>query len=84
MENNYEIKLIEIKGMLDIEAQGMISKVEYCIMIPNGFPKMAPYVRIVNPSGSFFVHPFYQDCRSKTDPNSYLLNQKLHQIKNWN
>lgn len=34
---------------MEIEVKGVMHKVDYNIMIPNGFPKKAPYIRIVKP-----------------------------------
>ena len=53
------------------------------MMLPNGFPKKCPYVRIVNRNAEFNVDNFYKDCRSPTDPKSFILNDKLNEIKYW-
>ena len=68
---------------MEIEVKGVLCKVDYNIMIPNGFPKKAPYIRIIKPSNDFNVDPFYKTLQSPTDPNSYILNEKLKQIKKW-
>lgn len=52
-------------------------------MLPNGFPNKAPYVRIINRSTEFHVDDFYKDVRSPTDPKSFILNEKLAEIKSW-
>ncbi len=68
---------------MDIEIKGKICKVDYNMMLPPNFPKKPPYVRIINQSSEFRVDPFYQNLRSPTDPNSYILNEKLTQTKKW-
>ena len=44
------------------------------MMLPNDFPKSAPFVRIVNRNPDYKVDPFYQTLQSKSDPSSYVLN----------
>lgn len=53
------------------------------MMLPPTFPKKPPYVRIINQSPDFKVDSFYLSLRSPTDPNSYILNEKLTQTKKW-
>ena len=43
-------------------------------MIPNGFPKKAPYVRIINRNPDFIVDDFYKPLQSPNDQKSYILN----------
>ncbi len=43
-------------------------------MIPNDFPKKAPYVRIINRNPEFKVDDFYLSLQSPSDPKSYILN----------
>lgn len=33
---------------MEVEVRGKICKVDYNMMIPNAFPRKAPYVRIIN------------------------------------
>lgn len=54
------------------------------MMIPNGFPKKAPFIRIVKPGKEYVVEKFYMPLKSPTDENSYILNERLKAIKNWN
>lgn len=53
-------------------------KVDYNMMLPNGYPKKAPYVRIVNRNHDFIVDDFYKHVQSPSDPKSYILNDKLN------
>lgn len=52
-------------------------------MLPVNYPKKPPYVRIVNKDPSHIVNNFYLSLRSPTDPNSFILNEKMVQCKNW-
>lgn len=52
-------------------------------MLPPTFPKKPPYVRIVNKNPGLVVDKFYLPLRSPTDPNSYILNEKLTQCRTW-
>lgn len=52
-------------------------------MLPPTFPKKPPYVRIVNKNHGLVVDKFYLPLRSPTDPNSYILNEKLTQCRTW-
>lgn len=54
------------------------------MMIPYGFPNKSPYVRIINRNTEFNVDPFYKNLRSPTDPKSFILNEVLSDIANWN
>ena len=74
---------MELKGILEIEVRSRLCKVDYNLMIPNGFPKKSPYVRIINRNTDYTVDSFYQDVRSPTDPKSFILNEKLNEIKHW-
>ena len=58
-------------------------KVDINMMIPSGFPKKAPYVRVIKPGNEYIVDKFYQSIKSPTDPNSFILNEKLKTIKKW-
>jgi hypothetical protein len=53
------------------------------MMLPNDYPRTAPFVRIVNRNPDYVVDPFYQSLKSKTDPSSYVLNEKLNSVKGW-
>jgi hypothetical protein len=53
------------------------------MMIPYGFPQKAPYVRIINRNSEFIVDDFYKSLQSPNDPKSYILNEKLNEIKYW-
>lgn len=68
---------------MDIEIRGKICKVDFNMMLPVNFPKKPPYVRIVNQNSEYRVQPFYRNLQSPTDPKSYILNQKLTQVRNW-
>jgi hypothetical protein len=52
-------------------------------MIPANFPAKAPYFRIINRNPSFVVDDFYRPLRSPSDQNSYILNERLNEIKTW-
>lgn len=54
------------------------------MMLPNGFPKKSPYIRIINHNAEYNVDQFYKDCQSPTDTKSFILNSKLNEIKTWN
>ena len=68
---------------MDVEVRGKNCKVDYNMMIPNGFPRKPPYVRIVNHKSEYVVDSFYKDLRSPTDPKSFILNEKLQNVRNW-
>jgi hypothetical protein len=53
------------------------------MMLPPTFPKKPPYARIVNKNPGLIVDKFYLPLRSPTDPNSYILNEKLTQCRTW-
>lgn len=53
------------------------------MMLPNGFPKKAPYVRIINRNAEYNVNDYYKNLVSPTDSKSFILNSKLNEIKNW-
>ena len=40
----------ELAPNFDVEVRGVMNKINYNIMIPNGFPKRPPYIRIVKPA----------------------------------
>jgi hypothetical protein len=52
-------------------------------MLPNDYPRSAPFVRIVNRNPDYHVDPFYVKLQSKSDKSSYILNEKLNSVKNW-
>jgi hypothetical protein len=52
-------------------------------MIPNGFPKKPPYVRIINRNIEYIVDEFYKSVQSPSDQKSYILNEKLNEVKYW-
>ena len=53
-------------------------------MYPYTFPKVPPFLRIINPNPQqFTVHPNYKKYQSKTDQRSYLLNDCLQEVKSW-
>lgn len=68
---------------MELEVRGKNCKVDYNMMLPQGFPKQPPFIRIVNRNAEYNVDSFYKDCRSPTDPKSFLLNSKLTEIMNW-
>ena len=82
-EGNQQKRYIEIKGIMDVEVRGKNCKVDYNMMIPNGFPRKPPYVRIVNHKSEYIVDSFYKELRSPTDPKSFILNEKLQNVRNW-
>lgn len=43
-------------------------------MIPSGFPKKPPYVRIINRNTEYIVDDFYKSVQSPSDQKSYILN----------
>lgn len=53
------------------------------MMLPSGYPKKAPYVRIINRNAEYNVDNFYKDLKSPTDPKSFILNSKLNEISKW-
>jgi len=52
-------------------------------MIPNIFPKKAPYVRIINRNPDFIVDEYYKTLQSPNDQKSYILNDRLNEIRTW-
>lgn len=52
-------------------------------MIPANFPQKPPYVRIINRNPDFIVDDFYQPLQSPSDNKSYILNERLNEIKFW-
>ena len=61
-------KYLEVKAPnFDVEVRGVMNKINYNIMIPNGFPKRPPYIRIVKPAKQSMVHNLYQSLKSPTD-----------------
>lgn len=69
---------------MEVEVRGKVCKVDYNMMIPKAFPKKPPYVRIINRNSEYVVDPFYKSLRSPTDPKSFILNEKLKEVKTWN
>jgi len=53
------------------------------MMIPNGFPKKAPYARIINRNPDFIVDEYYKVLQSPNDQKSYILNDRLNEIRTW-
>lgn len=72
-----------MKGILEIEIKGKTCKVDYNMMLPFDYPRSPPFVRIVNRNPDYSVDPFYHSLKSKTDPSSYVLNEKLTSVKGW-
>jgi len=81
VEGNQFKKYIELKGDIQVENKG---KIPLFIMYPANFPKSPPFVRIVNPNPQQ-LHPtqYYLNIKSKSDQKSYILNEKLQEVKNW-
>lgn len=53
-------------------------------MYPASFPKVSPFLRIVNPSVHHYAATnMYKKTQSKTDPQSYLLDELLQLKTNW-
>lgn len=52
-------------------------------MLPADFPRSPPFVRIVNRNPDYKVDAFYTSLKSKTDPMSYVLNEKLTSVQTW-
>ena len=52
-------------------------------MLPADFPRSPPFVRIVNRNPDYKVDSFYTSLKSKTDPMSYVLNEKLTSVQTW-
>ena len=76
-------RYIELKGILEIDIKGKICKVDFNMMLPSDYPRSPPFVRIVNRNPDYIVDPFYQSLKSKTDPTSYIMNEKLTSVKGW-
>ena len=74
---------MELKAILEIEVRGKICKVDYNMMIPANFPQKPPYVRIVNRNPEFIVDDFYRQLQSPSDNKSYILNERLNEVKYW-
>lgn len=53
------------------------------MMLPFDYPRSPPFVRIVNRNPEYTVDPFYIPLKSKTDPSSFVLNDKLGAVKMW-
>lgn len=53
------------------------------MMIPANFPVKPPYVRIINRNPDFIVDDFYRALQSPSDQKSYILNERLNEIKTW-
>lgn len=68
---------------MEIEVRGKICKVDYNMMIPAQFPQRPPYVRIVNRNPDFIVDDFYRPLQSPSDTKSYILNERLNEVRNW-
>lgn len=58
-------------------------KVDFNMMIPNDYPRVSPFVRIVNRNPEYNVDSFYKPLKSNTDPSSYILNPKLNTVTGW-
>ena len=58
-------------------------KVDFNMMIPASFPQKPPYVRIINRNPEFIVEDFYRPLQSPSDIKSYILNDRLNEIKTW-
>lgn len=82
-ENGQPRRYIEVKGILEVEIKGKTCKVDFNMMLPNDYPRTPPFVRIVNRNPDYVVDAFYQSLKSKTDPTSYVLNDKLVSVKAW-
>lgn len=53
-------------------------------MYPANFPKAPPFVRIVNPNPQQLTPTqYYLNLKSKSDLKSFILNEKLQEIKGW-
>lgn len=76
-------RYLELKSELDIEIRGKVEKVDFYMMLPANYPKKPPFVRIVNKNPASIVNKFYLSLRSPTDPNSFILNEKLTQCRSW-
>jgi hypothetical protein len=72
------MRFLELKGILEFEIRGKNCKVDYNMMLPNGFPKKSPYVRIINHNLDYNVDPLYKELQSPTDAKSFILNSKLN------
>lgn len=53
------------------------------MMIPANFPQKPPYVRIINRNPDFIVDDFYRPLQSPSDTKSYILNERLNEVKFW-
>ena len=53
------------------------------MMIPANFPIKPPYVRIINRNPEFVVDDYYRPLQSPSDQKSYILNERLNEIKTW-
>lgn len=53
------------------------------MMIPANFPQKPPYVRIVNRNPDFIVDDFYRPLQSPSDNKSFILNERLNEVKQW-
>lgn len=53
-------------------------------MYPASFPKIPPFVRIVNPNPQQLAPTqYYLKIKSKSDQNSFILNEVLQEVKGW-
>jgi hypothetical protein len=82
-ENGQSRRYIELKGILEVDIKGKTCKVDYNMMLPSDYPRSPPFVRIVNRNPDYAVDSYYQSLKSKTDPSSYVLNEKLTSVKGW-
>jgi hypothetical protein len=82
-ENGQPRRYIELKGILEVDIKSKTCKVDYNMMLPSDYPRSPPFVRIVNRNPDYAVDPHYQSLKSKTDPSSYVLNDKLVSVKGW-
>ena len=53
------------------------------MMLGADFPRSGPFIRIVNRNPDYKIDPFYKPLQSKTDPLSFVLNEKLTSVKSW-
>ena len=53
-------------------------------MYPANFPKVPPFVRLVNSNPhQFSPSQYYLKVQSKSDSNSFILNDVLQEVKGW-
>ena len=82
-ENGQPRRYIQLKGILEIDIKAKTCKVDFNLMLPADFPRSPPFVRIVNRNPDYKVDAFYTSLKSKTDPMSYVLNEKLTSVQTW-